>query len=206
MVKQSTNQNLSNNSVSVFEKNLAEFTGAPYVIATDCCTHALELCLRLDKVKKLKTSCYTYLSVPMTFEKLGIKYSWIDEMWIGEYQLQGTRVWDSARLLHPMMYRKGQLQCLSFGNGKPLDAKRGGAILCDSKEDYKVLKEMSYDGRDLTFNNWVDQKEFNIGFHYNMSFEHAEQCNDLLEAYKKKDSHLPHVVDYPDCSTIKIKG
>jgi len=206
MVKQSTNQNLSNNSVSVFEKNLAEFTGAPYVIATDCCTHALELCLRLDKVKKLKTSCYTYLSVPMTFEKLGIKYSWIDEMWIGEYQLQGTRVWDSARLLHPMMYRKGQLQCLSFGNGKPLDAKRGGAILCDSKEDYKVLKEMSYDGRDLTFNNWVDQKEFNIGFHYNMSFEHAEQCSRLLEAYKKKDSHLPHVVDYPDCSTIKIKG
>ena len=78
--------------------------------------------------------------------------------------------------------------------------------MCDSKEDYKVLKEMSYDGRDLTFNNWVDQKEFNIGFHYNMSFEHAEQCNDLLEAYKKKDSHLPHVVDYPDCSTIKIKG
>ena len=98
----------------------------------------LELCLRLDKVKKLKTSCYTYLSVPMTFEKLGIKYSWIDEMWIGEYQLQGTRVWDSARLLHPMMYRKGQLQCLSFGNGKPLDAKTWGEQYCVTAR--KIIK------------------------------------------------------------------
>ena len=43
-------------SVEIFESKLAEFTGAPYVVTTDCCTHAIELCLRLDKVKKLKTS------------------------------------------------------------------------------------------------------------------------------------------------------
>jgi len=206
MEKQSTNQNLSNNSVSIFEKNLAEFTGAPYAIATDCCTHALELCLRLLKPKEVTTSCYTYLSVPMTLKKLKIKINWSDEMWIGEYQLQGTRIWDSARLLHPMMYRKGQLQCLSFGHGKPLDAKGGGAILCDSKEDYKVLKEMSHDGRDLSFGNWVDQKEFNIGFHYNMPFEHAEKCNILLEQYKQLEGHLPKIIKYPDCRTISIKG
>ena len=65
---------------------------------------------------------------------------------------------------------------------------------------------MSYDGRDLTFNNWVDQKEFNIGFHYNMPFEHAEKCNILLEQYKQLEGHLPKIIKYPDCRTISIKG
>ena len=193
--------------ITKFEKNLAKFTGAPYVVATDCCTHAIEMCMRHDKIKQVKScTCYTYLSIPMTLVKLGITYKYNDDRWIGEYNFKGTRIWDSARLLHPKMYRKGQLQCLSFGNGKPIDNKRGGAILCGSNKEYNVLKQMSYDGRHLKHKKWIDQKEFQVGYHYNMAIEHAMQCNDLLEAYKKKDSHLPHVVDYPDCSTIKIKG
>ena len=32
--------------VSEFESQIAEFFGAPYAVATDSCTHALELCLR----------------------------------------------------------------------------------------------------------------------------------------------------------------
>ena len=65
---------------------------------------------------------------------------------------------------------------------------------------------MSYDGRDFNHKNWADQKKFKLGFHYNMPFEHAEQCNKLLNEYKKKESHLPHMSEYPDCRLIKIKG
>ena len=68
--------------VHSLEKALALFTGAPYVVATDCCTHAIELCLRHDNIKKLSSSCYTYLSVPMTFVKLGIKFTLTDEKWL----------------------------------------------------------------------------------------------------------------------------
>ena len=32
-----------------FEDALAEFTGAPYAIMTDCCTHAIELCLQIGR-------------------------------------------------------------------------------------------------------------------------------------------------------------
>ena len=35
-----------------FETALAEYTGAPYAISTDCCTHAIELCLIYKKIKK----------------------------------------------------------------------------------------------------------------------------------------------------------
>ena len=190
-----------------FESELAKFTGAPYVVATDCCTHAIEMCMRYDKIKKIKSiPCYTYLSVPMVLVKLGIKFSYKDMHWIGEYKFEGTRIWDSARLLHPKMYRKGQLQCLSFGNGKPLDNKRGGAILCGTKKEYQTLKQLSHDGRNPKYKKWVEQKEFRVGYHYNMPFEHAEQCNKLLNEYKKKESHLPHMSRYPDCRLIKIKG
>jgi dTDP-4-amino-4,6-dideoxygalactose transaminase len=193
--------------ITEFENNLAKFTGAPYVVATDCCTHAIEMCMRHDAVKKVKSfTCYTYLSVPMTLVKLGIKFKYDDSHWLGEYNFEGTRIWDSARLLHPKMYRKGQLQCLSFGNGKPLDNKRGGAILCGTAKEYDTLKQMGHDGRDYKNKKWIDQNEFNVGYHYNMAVEHAIQCNDLLEEYKKKDSYLPHIVEYPDCRLVKIKG
>jgi dTDP-4-amino-4,6-dideoxygalactose transaminase len=192
------------NPVLKLESELAKFTGAPYVVATDCCTHALEICLIYDKVKKLSSTCYTYLSVPMTFVKLKIKYTLEDEHWLGEYNLKGTRIWDSARLLHPKMYRKGQLQCLSFGNGKPLDNKRGGAILCNSKKEYNLLKRMSNDGRDPSFKIWPDQKNFQLGFHYNMAYEHAESISRLLTKYKKRSSHLPKIAKYYDCRKIKI--
>ena len=52
-----------------FELALAEFTGAPYVVMTDCCTHAIELCLRYDKIKQCTFTPYTYLSIPMTMHK-----------------------------------------------------------------------------------------------------------------------------------------
>lgn len=150
-------------------------------------------------------TCFTYISVPMVLLKLGIGFTYNDDRWIGEYNFEGTRIWDSARLLHPKMYRKGQLQCVSFGNGKPLDNKRGGAILCGTEKEYTDLKKMSYDGRDPKHKKWIEQKQFTLGFHYNMPHEHAETCYKLLEKYKKKESHLPKIHTYPDCRTFEIK-
>jgi dTDP-4-amino-4,6-dideoxygalactose transaminase len=34
-----------------FEKDLADYTGAPYVVLTDGGTHAIELCMRWDRVQ-----------------------------------------------------------------------------------------------------------------------------------------------------------
>ena len=55
-----------------FETALSEYTGAPHVVLTDCCTHAVELCLRLKGIRyKTVTIPYrSYLSIPMTFHKL----------------------------------------------------------------------------------------------------------------------------------------
>jgi dTDP-4-amino-4,6-dideoxygalactose transaminase len=136
--------------ITEFERALAQFTGAPYAVMTDCCTHAIELCLRYHQHTRVLFPAHTYLSIPMTMHKLGISYELTDKPWIGEYQFIGTRIWDSARLLKQDMYRPGQLQCLSFGHGKPLEIGRGGAVLTDDVEVYHTLKHQCYDGRDLS--------------------------------------------------------
>ena len=189
-----------------FETALAEFTGAPYAIMTDCCTHAIEMCLRYDRVRGLKFTPFTYLSIPMTMHKLGIDYVYEDETeqtWVGEYQFRYTRIWDSARRLEKDMYREGQMQCLSFGYDKPLHIGRGGAILLDDRKAYEALIRMRYDGRDLNIKPWEEQKEFRLGFHYKPTPEEAVQGVALLEGLKEFCPE-PKFVAYPDLRQIKI--
>ena len=186
--------------ISEFESALAEFTGAPYAVMTDCCTHALELCLRVDRVKRCSIPAHTYLSVPMTLHKLDIAFEYTDIDWLGEYQLTGTRVWDSARLLKQDMYRPGMLQCLSFGYGKPLAIGRGGAVLTDDVEVYNVLKHQCYDGRDLTISPWENQKTFRIGYHYRPTIEEAVQALELLPTVDQE----PKPKQYPNLREIII--
>lgn len=185
-----------------FEQALSEYTGAPYVVMTDCCTHAIELCLRYDKVARCMFPAFTYLSIPMLMEKLNIAYGYTNnDQWIGEYQFGGTRIWDSARLLQRNMYRKGMMQCLSFGYSKPLEIGRGGAILLDDKAAYDKLIRMRYDGRDLNTHPWETQQTFEIGYHYKPTPEEAVIG---LEKLSNVSSTTPQHYRYPDLRDIKI--
>ena len=186
--------------ISEFESALAKFTGAPYAVMTDCCTHAIELCLRYDNIQRVTFPAHTYLSIPMTMHKLGITYNYNDKLWTGEYQFIGTRVWDSARLLKEGMYRKGQLQCLSFGYDKPLSIGRGGAILTDDVEVYDTLKYQCYDGRDLTITAWESQKVFHVGYHYKPTIEESVKGLELLPSVDQE----PKYKEYPNLRDITI--
>jgi dTDP-4-amino-4,6-dideoxygalactose transaminase len=189
--------------IKKFEEELAEFTGAPYAVMTDCCTHAIELCLRYDQVKEVIMTPYTYLSIPMTMHKLGIKYSYNNEAWTGEYSFGLTRIWDCARRLEQDMYRPGTMQCLSFGHSKPLAIGHGGAILLDDKKAYQTILRQRYDGRDLSVAPWQDQKTFYVGYHYKPSIEDAVQGVALLQGVKEHNPK-PVYVPYPDLRNIKI--
>ena len=192
-------------SVERFENKLAKFTGAPYVVTTDCCTHAIELCFRLLEIKETRFTAFTYISVPMTMRLLGVDYELSGTTWRDEYSFLGTPVWDSARCLKPNMYREKQYQCLSFGHGKPLDNVRGGAILLDNEDHYKKLKMMSYDGRDLSHERWIDQKVFTQGFHYMMRQEECESATLLLDNYISAGEFEHPYKPYPDVRGIEIR-
>jgi hypothetical protein len=185
-----------------FESALAEYTGAPYVVLTDGCTHALELCMRYDKVKQTRFSAYTYLSVPMLMYHLGIEFEMTDQEWQGEYQFEGTRIWDSARRLEPGMYRPGQFQCLSFGWSKPLQIGKVGAILLDDPEAYRLFSRQRSDGRDLRISPWETETELIPGWHYCPALESCHRGLELLPQV------VPQVqqITYPDIRTINLKN
>jgi dTDP-4-amino-4,6-dideoxygalactose transaminase len=183
-----------------FEQALSQFTGAPYVVATNGCTHALELCLRYDKITACEFTAFTYLSVPMLMHRLNITYQLTDQQWIGEYQLHGTRIWDSARLLQHNMYRPGMMQCLSFGNTKPLQLGAVGAILLDDKTAHQTLSRWRSDGRDLRIVPWPNQKSFEVGYHYCPTLELCKLGTKLLPTVDQ----TPKSVSYNDCRLFTI--
>lgn len=184
-----------------FERELAEYTGAPYAIATDGCTHAIELCLRYDQPRFLAFTAFTYLSIPMLMHQLQINYVLTTEEWTGEYQFHGTRIWDSARRLEPGMYRPGQMQCLSFGYSKPMQLGKVGAILLDDEEAYHTLSCWRSDGRNLRVQPWESQEKFGVGWHYCPIIDDCVRGSELLPTITPANQH----VLYPDCRKILIK-
>lgn len=192
-----------------FESDLSKFTGAPYVITTDCCTHAIEVCFIYNKINKTSFTPYTYLSIPMLMEKLNVEYSYEDEdeqTWVGEYNFKGTNIWDSARKLEREMYMPGQMQCLSFGYNKPLEIGRGGAILCDSRIMYEDLKCMVYDGRNIhKFTPWEKQGIFRVGYHYKPVPEESIKGSEILKEWDDYNFEGANQFNkYPDLRGIQI--
>ena len=183
-----------------FESALAEYTGAPYVVVTDGCTHALELCFRHDGVTSTRFSTYTYLSIPMLMHHLGIEYELLDEPWVGEYPFQGTRIWDSARRLERNMYRAGTMQCLSFGWSKPLQLGKVGAILLDDLTAYCKFSRQRADGRDLNI-PWETETDLILGYHYCPTLELCARGLELLPTVTPQSQRGV----YPNCRNIVIK-
>lgn len=160
------------NKVEQFEKEIAKFYGAPAAVAVDCCTHALELSLIYNNVRVATCPTNTYISVPFTLKKLGIKWAFENNQWSDYYFLGNTNIVDAAVYWKENGYISNTLMCLSFQFKKHLNLGRGGMILCQEK-DYIDLKKLSYDGR-LPNIPWAEQNINSIGYHYYMTPETAE--------------------------------
>lgn len=190
------------NTVSDFEKEIADFFGAPYAIAVDSCTHGVELCLRYTKATTISVPKNTYLSIPFLAEKLGIQRVWRDEDWQDYYYLTDAVI-DAAVLWKPGSFVRGTFMSLSFQYQKHLSLGRGGAILTDNKEAALILKKMSYDGRVPNI-AWRDQNIEVVGYHYYMTPETAQLGLDKLPFAKLTQPRQWTVNDWPDLTQMKV--
>lgn len=186
-----------------FEKLIADYYGAPYAIAVDCCTHAIELCLRLSKPYQVSCPRYTYISVPMTFEKLSIPWVFDDHYWKNTYRIGNTNIIDAAVFWQENGYVPGTLMCLSFQYKKHLNLGRGGMILSDDLESVEKLRKMRYDGR-VSDIPWMDQDIDTIGYHYYMTPETAQQGIDKFYEVVTKIPKTWYWRDYPDLTKMKV--
>jgi len=189
--------------IKEFEIEIAKFYGAPHAIAVDCCTHAIELCLRHQSIQYYTVPKRTYISVPFLANKLNISFDWRDENWQDYYYLGGTNIIDAAVLWKKDSYIPSTFMCVSFQYRKHLSLGRGGIILTDSEKDAIILKKMSYDGR-LPNIPWREQNIDTMGYHYYMTPETAKLgLSKLPEAIKTEPKQWV-VTDWPDLTKMEI--
>lgn len=193
---------MSFNTVTEFEQKVSEFFGSSYAVAVDSCTHGIELCLRYKEYSKITVPTRTYISVPFLANKLSIDLEWSDKEWKDYYYL-GENVIDAAVLWKQNSYIPGTYMCVSFQFQKHLSLGRGGIILLDNKEDFDILKKMSYDGRDPG-TPWRDQNISMIGYHYYMTPETAQLGLDKLPEAIEKTPRQWEWTDWPDLRNMKV--
>lgn len=190
------------NVVTDFEKEVAEFFGAPYAVAVDSCTHGVELALRYTKATAMVSPHRTYLSIPFLAEKLGIERTWQDIEW-KDYYYVTTNVIDAAVLWKAGSYVKNTFMGISFQYQKHLSLGRGGILLMDNEEAAIQIKKMSYDGR-LPNIPWRDQDIDTLGYHYYMTPETAQLGLDKLPKAIETAPRQWVVTDWPDLTQMKI--
>jgi dTDP-4-amino-4,6-dideoxygalactose transaminase len=189
-------------TVYKFENAIADFFGAPCAVSTDCCTHAVELCLRYKKIKNAISPKHTYLSIPMTMKKLNLQWQFVDNEW-SEYYYITDNIIDAATMWRQYSYIPGTFMCISFQYKKHLSLGRGGVILCEDPVDAANLIKLGYDGRHRNA-PWAEQDISSMGYHYYMTPETAQIGLDKLP---DAISTIPKVwtwEDYPDLTKMQI--
>tara|TARA_R110000824_G_scaffold324584_1_gene511564 strand:- start:52 stop:648 length:597 start_codon:yes stop_codon:yes gene_type:complete len=186
--------------ISEFENAVANFFGAPYGVAVDCCTHGVELALRHTHAKSITVPTRTYVSIPFLADKLSIGLNWTTEEWEDYYYLT-PEVIDAAVLWKRNSYIPGTYMCLSFQFQKHLSLGRGGMILTDSEDAALALKKMSYDGRvpDIP---WREQIIESMGYHYYMTPETASMGMRKLPLAIEKVPKKWRINDWPDLTQV----
>lgn len=190
------------NIITEFEKQVAEYFGAPYAVAVDSCTHGIELCLRLTNATGISVPKRTYISIPFLASKMNIGLHWRDEDWVDYYKVTDTII-DAAVLWKKDSYIPGTYMNVSFQYRKHLSLGRGGIILTDNEQSAGILKKMSYDGR-MPNIPWRDQDIDCIGYHYYMTPETAQLGLDKLPAAIEAKPLQWVVTDWPDLTTMSV--
>jgi len=196
--------------IDIFEKKVAEFAGSKYAVAVDCCSHALFLALKYERNNmnwvmknvfdpEIVIPKRTYVSVPMQIIHAGFQVRYEDREWSGVYRLEPFNIFDGAvRWRRGMYVGNDALQTVSFQLKKRVPIGKGGMILTDSEKIYKVLKLMSYDGRDLTLPYDHPNHVKTIGYHMYMTPEDAARGIILMDQVPDDNEDSGNNTTYPD--------
>ena len=195
-----------------FEKELSKYTGAKYVVTVDSMSNALFLALTYENIngKEITIPNRTYPSVPCEIIHAGGKVNFKKvkgKTLKGAYQLEGSKVWDSALRFTANMYKPETHMCVSFtGPYKHFKLSKGGAILTDDHNAYLWFKRARYSGRREC--SYHDDNLDMLGWNFYMMPELAARGLLLMGQFYNIDGTPKHNEDltlpYPDLSKFKV--
>lgn len=199
------------NTVFEFEKALAEYVGARYVVAVDSCTSALFLSARYEFMTKgtFEVSVPS-MTVPLALNamleagmdvKLDARHEWVGKY----YQIVGTSIFDSAHELRRGQFRKMKDQgapddlklCFSFYPTKTIGSADGGAIATDDEDFAKWAKSASTYGRNQgnKYQNSWDYDVEMVGYKRHYTNLQAAICLEQLERLDQTNEKRQAIVD-----------
>ena len=185
--------------IDLFERRVAEFSGAKYGVAVESCTAALFLSMYLLRGRSndchVKVPKKTYLSVPMAVIHAGFNVEFCDIEWTGAYQLDPLPVVDGAKRFKRGMYQGG-FHCLSFHTKKNIPIGRGGMILLDDADDAAMLKKLRYDGR--SGKPYQEEMVDVLGWNMYMTPDMAARGMMFMDIMPTADGFCDQFEDYPD--------
>lgn len=204
-----------------FEKAIADYTGAPYVVALDNQSNALFLALYYEKniTKSLKGNTITipsntYPSVPCEIIHAGLKVEFDllhpqvkNGCLKGPYQLIGSNVWDAALRFTYNMYQPGQFMCISMTGGLK-NFKAGakmGAILTDDPNADAWFRRARFSGRREV--PYMEDNLDMLGYNYYLNPELSCRGLILMTGFYKDGKPIdnPDVeLPYPNLSQFPI--
>jgi hypothetical protein len=200
-----------------FERRLADYTGAPYVITLDNQSNGLFLALYYEnyvkksiKIDTITIPNRTYPSVPCEIIHAGlkVKFRQVEGKTIkGAYNLEGSNVWDSALSFTSKMYKPNSYMCISFtGPYKHFKLSKGGAILTDDYDANLWFRRARYSGRREC--SYHDDNLDMLGWNFYMMPELAARGVLLMGQFYNGEGNPKHNEDlelpYPDLSKFKI--
>ena len=191
--------------VKMFERAVADYTGAPYAVSVDSCTNALFLSCMYENVKgrKVVIPKRTYLSVPQSIMHAGGEVVFEDREWQGIYNLGNTKIYDAAKRFTSDMYLPNTHMCLSFHIKKILKISKGGMILTDDKEAVEWLREARYEGRSEGVRYQDDDIKL-LGWNMYMTPQQAAHGLALMQNMPKDIADLKEEPGYRDLTEFTL--
>lgn len=184
------------NVVFDFERALAEYVGARFVVAVDSCTSALFLSAKWEKDKKgIRKVSVPSMTVPLALNAMleAGMYVELDDRhrWIGRYyQVTGSSIFDSAHELRRNQFRSlkdhgapDDLKlCFSFYPTKTIGSADGGAIATDDEDFAKWARSAATYGRNqgTKYQNSWDYDVEMIGYKRHYTNLQAAICLEQL--------------------------
>jgi len=163
--------------VKEFEKEFAKLCGAKYAVATNSCTAALDIAVRIAPLgKEVTVSPFTFISSALCVINAGKKVKFVD---IDEYSMC-TREADiqvlyggndfGKGIIYDMAHsggekHKGLISCWSFHAVKNLPTGDGGMLTTNDPKLYRRAKALSWCGIDK---NTFDRSGERYSWDYNI--------------------------------------
>lgn len=212
--------------VKEFEESWAKYTGAKYAVATNSCTAALDLAVRVAPLgDTITVSPFTFVSSALCILNCGKKVKFVDidknslctkkadiQVMYGGNQFGQGIIYDMAH--SGGVKHKGLISCWSFHAVKNLPCGDGGMLTTNDPEVYRRAKALSWCGidkstfeRDTKTYSW-DYNIQEVGLKANMNDITASigisQLSrlDIRNEYRKKiaswyDKYLPKNIKRP---------